>query len=89
MMYLALVVLLTATFDVVICDQVSACIPVIRCLSSARVLFYCHFPDMVRGSCWPAASRSALAPSSSIPAQRCSSVHGGPLPLSPLLLPSS
>ena len=33
-------------FDVVFCDQISACIPVLR-LSSAGVLFYCHFPDML------------------------------------------
>ena len=33
-------------FDVIICDQVSACIPVLR-LSRAKVLFYCHFPDQL------------------------------------------
>ena len=30
-------------------SQVSACIPVFRWLSRMRVLFYCHFPDMVSG----------------------------------------
>jgi len=32
--------------DVVFCDQISACIPVLR-LSGAKILFYCHFPDML------------------------------------------
>ena len=32
--------------DVVICDQVSACIPVLK-LGKAKVIFYCHFPDML------------------------------------------
>ncbi|KAM6995732.1 alpha-1,3/1,6-mannosyltransferase ALG2 isoform 1-T3 [Tautogolabrus adspersus] len=35
-------------YDVIFCDQVSACIPVLR-LSRHRkkVLFYCHFPDQL------------------------------------------
>ncbi|KAL5015982.1 hypothetical protein ScPMuIL_005571 [Solemya velum] len=33
-------------FDVVFCDQISACIPVLR-WSRAKILFYCHFPDML------------------------------------------
>ena len=32
--------------DVIICDQVSACVPVLK-LSKAKVLFYCHFPDLL------------------------------------------
>ncbi|XP_031556306.1 alpha-1,3/1,6-mannosyltransferase ALG2-like [Actinia tenebrosa] len=32
--------------DVVLCDQVSACIPVLK-WSKAKVLFYCHFPDLL------------------------------------------
>lgn len=32
--------------DVILCDQVSACIPVLKC-SKAKVLFYCHFPDLL------------------------------------------
>ena len=32
--------------DIVFCDQISACIPVLK-LGSAKVLFYCHFPDML------------------------------------------
>lgn len=33
-------------YDIVFCDQISACIPVLK-FSKARVLFYCHFPDML------------------------------------------
>ena len=32
--------------DVIFCDQISACIPVLK-FSRAKVLFYCHFPDML------------------------------------------
>ncbi|KAL7840497.1 hypothetical protein AOLI_G00258200 [Acnodon oligacanthus] len=50
MMYVAfyLVFLSGEEFDIVFCDQVSACIPVLR-LSRHRkkVLFYCHFPDQL------------------------------------------
>ncbi|XP_060680800.1 alpha-1,3/1,6-mannosyltransferase ALG2 [Hemiscyllium ocellatum] len=48
MLYVAwyLVFLSGVEFDVVFCDQVSACIPVLRlCRRAKRVLFYCHFPD--------------------------------------------
>eukprot|EP01017_Pseudomicrothorax_dubius_P018577 TRINITY_DN2053_c0_g1_i1.p1 TRINITY_DN2053_c0_g1~~TRINITY_DN2053_c0_g1_i1.p1 ORF type:complete len:341 (+),score=82.83 TRINITY_DN2053_c0_g1_i1:37-1059(+) len=31
-------------FDVIVVDQVSACIPILR-LFGRKVLFYCHFPD--------------------------------------------
>lgn len=35
-------------FDVIICDQVSASVPVLRALApSSKVLFYCHFPDQL------------------------------------------
>lgn len=34
------------TFDMLFCDQVSACIPVLK-WSGHKVLFYCHFPDML------------------------------------------
>ncbi|XP_078093268.1 alpha-1,3/1,6-mannosyltransferase ALG2 [Mustelus asterias] len=50
MLYVAayLVFLSGAEFDVVFCDQVSACIPVLRlCRRVKRVLFYCHFPDQL------------------------------------------
>lgn len=33
-------------FDVIVCDQISACIPVLR-RGGAKVLFYCHFPDQL------------------------------------------
>ncbi|KAJ8040516.1 Alpha-1,3/1,6-mannosyltransferase ALG2 [Holothuria leucospilota] len=34
-------------FDVVVCDQISACIPFLRWKKSAKILFYCHFPDLL------------------------------------------
>lgn len=35
-------------FDVVFCDQVSACIPVFKLARNKKpVLFYCHFPDQL------------------------------------------
>nr|XP_057940470.1 alpha-1,3/1,6-mannosyltransferase ALG2 isoform X2 [Doryrhamphus excisus]XP_057940471.1 alpha-1,3/1,6-mannosyltransferase ALG2 isoform X2 [Doryrhamphus excisus] len=50
MIYVALylVFLSGVEYDVIFCDQVSACIPVLR-LSRRRkkVLFYCHFPDQL------------------------------------------
>ena len=33
-------------FDVVFCDQIAACIPFLR-MSKGRIIFYCHFPDML------------------------------------------
>ena len=46
MMYLAFYVVLFhgSKFDIFICDQVSACIPILK-LTGAKVIFYCHFPD--------------------------------------------
>lgn len=35
------------SFDLFVVDQVSACVPVLRFFSRAKVLFYCHFPDML------------------------------------------
>lgn len=48
MIYAALYVVLNPSLqiDVVFCDQISACIPVLL-LSPVRILFYCHFPDML------------------------------------------
>ncbi|KAL2651401.1 hypothetical protein R1flu_019529 [Riccia fluitans] len=40
-------VLFWDTFDVVFVDQVSAVIPVLKMKKSSKVLFYCHFPDML------------------------------------------
>lgn len=34
------------SYDVIFCDQISACVPILK-FSKARVLFYCHFPDML------------------------------------------
>ena len=33
-------------FDVIFCDQISACLPVLR-FSKAKIIFYCHFPDQL------------------------------------------
>jgi alpha-1,3/alpha-1,6-mannosyltransferase len=33
-------------FDVIFCDGVSACIPVLK-FSNSKILFYCHFPDQL------------------------------------------
>ncbi|GMT14217.1 hypothetical protein PFISCL1PPCAC_5514 [Pristionchus fissidentatus] len=33
--------------DVILCDQISACLFVLRCLTKARLVFYCHFPDLL------------------------------------------
>lgn len=34
-------------YDVVIVDQVAVVIPFLKYLTRSRVLFYCHFPDML------------------------------------------
>ncbi|KAG3287590.1 ALG2, alpha-1,3/1,6-mannosyltransferase [Ictidomys tridecemlineatus] len=50
MIFLALYVLFLADeeFDVVVCDQVSACIPVFKLARRPKkILFYCHFPDLL------------------------------------------
>ncbi|MGH0153116.1 UNVERIFIED_CONTAM: hypothetical protein FKN15_034120 [Acipenser sinensis] len=50
MVYVALFLIIFSgvEFDVVFCDQVSACIPVIRLTRrKKKVLFYCHFPDQL------------------------------------------
>lgn len=44
---LYLVVFSDVDYDVIFCDQISACIPMLRLLSRAKVLFYCHFPDQL------------------------------------------
>lgn len=41
-------------YDLVFCDQISACIPFLK-LSNRKVIFYCHFPDLLltkRQSFW-------------------------------------
>ena len=48
MLWLALRVALRGRFDVLVVDQVSACVPLLKLLCpSARVLFYCHYPDQL------------------------------------------
>jgi alpha-1,3/alpha-1,6-mannosyltransferase len=48
MCWLALRVALHGRFDVLVVDQVSACVPLLKLLCpSARVLFYCHYPDQL------------------------------------------
>ncbi|XP_065764528.1 alpha-1,3/1,6-mannosyltransferase ALG2 [Muntiacus reevesi] len=50
MVFLALYVLFLGDeeFDVVVCDQVSACIPVFKLARRRKkILFYCHFPDLL------------------------------------------
>lgn len=45
---LYLVFLSGVEYDVIFCDQVSACIPVLRLpRRKKKVLFYCHFPDQL------------------------------------------
>ncbi|CAI9088823.1 OLC1v1023264C5 [Oldenlandia corymbosa var. corymbosa] len=41
------VLLLWRSFDVILVDQVSAVIPVIKLKKSTKVVFYCHFPDLL------------------------------------------
>ncbi|XP_033112105.1 alpha-1,3/1,6-mannosyltransferase ALG2-like, partial [Anneissia japonica] len=48
MIYVALYVSIFSgeEYDVVLCDQISACIPFLK-LKSGKILFYCHFPDQL------------------------------------------
>ncbi|KAJ3696487.1 hypothetical protein LUZ61_000192 [Rhynchospora tenuis] len=41
------VVFLWSSFDVILVDQVSVVIPLLRIKRSTKVLFYCHFPDLL------------------------------------------
>ncbi|CAN6484694.1 unnamed protein product [Victoria cruziana] len=41
------VLLFWPEFDVVLIDQVSAVIPIMRIRRLAKIVFYCHFPDML------------------------------------------
>nr|XP_048321395.1 alpha-1,3/1,6-mannosyltransferase ALG2-like isoform X2 [Ziziphus jujuba var. spinosa]XP_048321396.1 alpha-1,3/1,6-mannosyltransferase ALG2-like isoform X2 [Ziziphus jujuba var. spinosa] len=36
-----------SSFDVILADQVSIVIPLVKLKKSAKVLFYCHFPDLL------------------------------------------
>lgn len=47
-MYVALcMVLFWPRFDVIFADQVSAVDPVLKLKTSSKILFYCHFPDLL------------------------------------------
>lgn len=41
------VLLMWPSFDVVLADQVSVVIPVLKLRRSTKVIFYCHFPDLL------------------------------------------
>ncbi|KAL2944539.1 Alpha-1 3/1 6-mannosyltransferase ALG2 [Bienertia sinuspersici] len=41
------VLLMWPSFDVILADQVSIVIPVLKLKSSMKVVFYCHFPDLL------------------------------------------
>jgi len=50
MLYVALYLTLASSFsaDVIVVDQISACIPLLAMFGNgAKVVFYCHFPDML------------------------------------------
>lgn len=50
MIYVALYLTFISQYnaDVIICDQISACLPILRlCRKPTKILFYCHFPDML------------------------------------------
>ena len=34
-------------FDVIFCDLVAHAMPLLKCFSRAKILFYCHFPDQL------------------------------------------
>lgn len=39
--------LMWPSFDVILADQVSAVVPVLKLKKSSKVIFYCHFPDLL------------------------------------------
>eukprot|EP00056_Hartaetosiga_gracilis_P008442 m.120925 g.120925 ORF g.120925 m.120925 type:complete len:376 (-) comp12918_c0_seq3:2227-3354(-) len=64
MLYLAFFALLfRRSTNYVFVDQISACIPIVKTISSAKVLFYCHFPDQLltqRESFWKGLYRKPI-----------------------------
>jgi alpha-1,3/alpha-1,6-mannosyltransferase len=53
MLYVAFIVVFWyGKFDVIICDQVSHHIPILKWFSRSKIVFYCHHPDklLVRGT---------------------------------------
>lgn len=51
------VLLMWPSFDVVLADQVSVVIPVLKLRRSTKVIFYCHFPDLLLAKHTTAARR--------------------------------
>jgi alpha-1,3/alpha-1,6-mannosyltransferase len=49
MIYIAAYLILFSKHDLILCDQVSACIPVLRLKfwANLKIIFYCHFPDQL------------------------------------------
>ncbi|GAB6029297.1 Alpha-1,3-mannosyltransferase-like protein [Chamberlinius hualienensis] len=51
MIYAALYVVifsnLSQDLELIICDQISACIPFMKLFTYAKIMFYCHFPDQL------------------------------------------
>ena len=49
MIFVAIYLVFVSDFcpDVIFCDQVSACIPFLKLRRKSRVMFYCHFPDLL------------------------------------------
>ena len=49
MIYVAFYLTFISKFnaDIVFCDQVSACIPILKLKRESKVMFYCHFPDLL------------------------------------------
>lgn len=48
MIYVAFYLVFYSKFqpDIVFCDQISACLPVLKC-KGLKTIFYCHFPDQL------------------------------------------
>ena len=64
MIYVAayLVFFSSIRYDLIFCDQISACLPILK-LRSAKVIFYCHFPDLLltqRKTFWKQLYRAPL-----------------------------
>lgn len=48
MVYIALhLILFSNPHDLILCDQVSACIPFLKLKGRCKIAFYCHFPDQL------------------------------------------
>ncbi len=52
----------TERFDVVFCDVVAHAVPLLKLLGRARVVFYCHFPDLLHARRGAALYRAYRAP---------------------------